>query len=387
MQRVVYWSAYSASASQLATLVASQTALLNTKPASATPMSYTGSGGTVCPQYPVSGTGGCYTMPANVPIVSNQGVRVMSAAALSNGLTYSALDNCTHWACDGTTAIAAASASCPIDQFGVRMSLVTPDVAGDGARQNATGKTARGIWLAYPTAGSACNVTLADYAGANPAVKALTATPTWYGAATTGDHGISVVESASGGCATFCASGALSNATLVAPIAEQFNSCSGSAFSASADSPNRPSTIKNYSRWAAGVKATAPSWSPAADGYLFALGTDAAANSMLVKFNSALAYFYVYGASGYREYSWTHGLTAGTQHRIVCGAEPPACLVDGAPVTLSLVAGAGNTWGAIPATLYIGEKSDGTTQLGIQNMKAVDGPTRLAVDRELQRIP
>ena len=252
--------------------------LANVKPAG-TSQTYTGSGGTQCASDPVSGTGGCTTKAANFPVISVQGVRVMSAAALSNGLTYSTVTS-THWTVDGTTTVGAASASCPAGPISPNplMALVTPDANGDGIRQAYATGTARGIWLSYAVGGSACNVTLADNANAHARVIALTATPTFYSDATAGDAGISVVKSASGGCAAFCADNGMSNATLAAPIAEQFNATAGSVFSASADVLSGNSTLKNPAQWYKGVtvyKSTALT----GNDYLFGLGTAGSTNN------------------------------------------------------------------------------------------------------------
>lgn len=156
-----------------------------------------------------------YQASANDPCVTTGGAMIWSASASGNLLTYSDVFENAAWTKDAGVSVDDESALCPIGPRGTRMSLVTGDAAGEGVSQDAATGTARSIWLAYPTAGSACAVTLSDASGDGWADTTLTASPVRSSAAWVGHSGIKTAKASSSGCATWCQQAASSSASLV----------------------------------------------------------------------------------------------------------------------------------------------------------------------------
>jgi hypothetical protein len=205
------WTGTAATAAQLAILVASQQARLVSKPSGS--LVTVSSPATTCVPA-TTATGQLYNLPANSLACGASGCEIWSAAAHSNLLTYSNTFENAAWTKDDGTSVADASASCPTGPLGTAMALFTADGDAEGIGQDGTAGTGRGIWLAYPTGGSACNVTVSDASGDGGATVALTATPTRYTTGVAGQTGIKIAKPA-GGCATWCQQAAVVQASLV----------------------------------------------------------------------------------------------------------------------------------------------------------------------------
>ena len=222
---------WAASAAELAALVASQQARLASKPLGA--LVTVTSGATTCDS---RSDGSLYSLPAGSLCCGASGCEIWGAAQHSNLLTYSNTFENAAWTKDTGTSVADASASCPIGPLGTAMALFTADGDGEGISQDAATGTGRGIWLAYATGGSACNVTLSDASGDGGAAVALTGTPTLFKQAAAGQTGIKVAKPA-GGCATWCQQAAVVQASLVVG---PYSPTAGTPFTGAADVPSRP---------------------------------------------------------------------------------------------------------------------------------------------------
>ena len=363
----------SASDAQLATVVAAQQSLLQTRPVGA---AVTWAHNESAPIFPVSDSVG-YWMAPNTALVESTGAQIFGAS--SNLLTYSTITD-AHATKDGATTIADASASCPLGPFGARMALVTPDANAHGVRMDAATGTGRGLWLALATGDSACAVTLADYADAHGAAKTLAALPHWYAGATTGDHGIAVTQPA-GGCVRFCADNALAVAQTWAPVPEQFRVSAGAPFSGPASVVTEAVTLTNPARWCVGAVLTPSAWS-ASFGILESavIGT---ANSFSLRDATGTLYLLTYNGASAQQY--TAATAPATGRHTVVGCEVGTALqiyIDGVLSSAGNL-DAGGPIASMPAAVHIGGHADGTVILNGSIAKVCQASTYAACARQL----
>lgn len=112
----------------------------------------------------------------------------------TNSSTYSSTLANVAWTKAATVTVADADATCPLDATGQRMSLVTSGTVGNGVSQDVAATTARSVYLALPTGGSSCSVSLRDASGDGPVTVWPTTTPARSVAYAAGQTGLSVVR-------------------------------------------------------------------------------------------------------------------------------------------------------------------------------------------------
>jgi hypothetical protein len=238
-------------AADLAVYVASQQARLAAKPLGS--LVTVTSGPTTCE----GASGALYNLPAGslCPAADGSGVLIYGAAQHGNLLTYSNTFENAAWTKDDGVTASDANAGCPLGPLGTRMALITGDADGEGISDDEATGTGRGIWLAYPTGGSACNVTVSDASGDGAAAVALTAAAVRTVQSGAGQTGIKIAKP-TGGCAAWCQQAASVQASL---IVGPYVPTAGLAATGVADAPTVEAQTITDAAGCIGAKFTAPS--------------------------------------------------------------------------------------------------------------------------------
>jgi Concanavalin A-like lectin/glucanases superfamily len=133
---------------------------------------------------------------------------------------------------------------------------------------------------------------------------------------------------------------------------------SASSVIRSADTISLPNNIRSGNYYI-GVTATpenSRAWTQAAPTYLFSIGAQGTANSASLYEDGSghLVWTVLSGTSVAETVTYTHGFSAGAQHRIVAGwsSGTPVLYVDG--VSVGSVSGSGTGIASQPSTIYLG---------------------------------
>jgi hypothetical protein len=284
---------------------------------------------------------------------------------MGNSLLYPSKVANAAWTRDtGVTTTDTDSTDCPADPVtgsGGYLSLVTSPGSGKGVYQDAAGADARAAWLSLATGDSACNITLADFAGSGPKTIALGAIPArYYGgpnAPFLGQHGIAVTQAASSGCARWCQWGATARPWNQggSPDAGAFVDVADTPIGVSMPSLSTPSAWVNSNRNAWELTFSLLSWSQTNSSInIWTVGS-----SFIGKMTTNLAYWVYDQAGGSTQNYIPATFAAGSEHvwsgQLQDGAI--SIYIDGAFQTKTVFGSGTNIVSALPSTVIFG--SDG----------------------------